>query len=176
MDCGANRGDITALFARTGATVYAFEPDPVAFRRLSQRFSSHQNVKCLQKAVWITNSFLSFYLHEAHDGCDLDVTVSSSLIREKRNVSEKQVLTVEAIDLLAFIRQLQKPVSIIKMDVEGAEIEIIDQLISEKLYNQVGLILVETHETKIPNQLEPLKRIKERISAQNIQNIRLNWV
>ncbi|MFM7443241.1 MAG: FkbM family methyltransferase, partial [Tabrizicola sp.] len=28
VDCGANRGDVTAVLAASGAVVHAFEPDP----------------------------------------------------------------------------------------------------------------------------------------------------
>jgi FkbM family methyltransferase len=176
LDCGANRGDITALFAKTGATVYAFEPDPVAFRLLSERFRSHQKVTCLQKAVWTENGFLQFYQHTDYNGHDIDVTVSSSLIRKKRNVSGKSRLTVETLNLLEFIKKLPGNISIIKMDIEGAEIEILEQLISQNIHEQVKLILVETHETKIPHQLAPLNHIKKRMASQNIQNIKLNWI
>src|SRR5215471_19231611 len=40
IDCGANIGDVTSLFARAGATVYAFEPNPLCFSILSRRFSA----------------------------------------------------------------------------------------------------------------------------------------
>ena len=38
LDCGANQGEIAALFAKTKAEVYAFEPDPIAYSLLSKRF------------------------------------------------------------------------------------------------------------------------------------------
>jgi hypothetical protein len=62
------------------------------------------------------------------------------------------------------------------MDIEGAEIEILQRLIAEKLYQRIELILVETHETKIPEQVEPLKAIKKTLQDQQIHNIKLNWI
>jgi hypothetical protein len=38
IDCGANVGDITSVFARTRATVYAFEPNPFCDAVLERRF------------------------------------------------------------------------------------------------------------------------------------------
>src|SRR4051794_32403355 len=55
VDCGANVGDVTSSFARTGATVYAFEPDPLCFSVLSKRFSLTPNVTCFHKGVMDRN-------------------------------------------------------------------------------------------------------------------------
>lgn len=51
IDCGANIGSVALRLAKTGATVFAFEPDPIAFdqlRTVSQRFA---NLTIYQKAV-----------------------------------------------------------------------------------------------------------------------------
>jgi 16S rRNA A1518/A1519 N6-dimethyltransferase RsmA/KsgA/DIM1 with predicted DNA glycosylase/AP lyase activity len=52
FDCGANVGDITAKFASTGATVHAFEPDPLAFASLEKKFKTRSNVILHNKGVW----------------------------------------------------------------------------------------------------------------------------
>ena len=176
LDCGANQGEIAALFAKTKAEVYAFEPDPIAYSLLSKRFEGVAKVHCLQKAVWIEPDQLDLYLHTSQDGKNADFTVSSSLIKEKKNVSDQHNISIEAIDLIDFIDKLGKKVSILKMDVEGAEIKILERIITEKAYHRIGLILVETHETKIPNQAGSLLKIIEAISKQKINNIKLNWI
>ena len=51
FDCGANVGDVTVQLAQSGAQVHAFEPDPVAFARLSDRFSEVDNVTLHNVAV-----------------------------------------------------------------------------------------------------------------------------
>ena len=176
IDCGANRGEISELFVRTGAEVYSFEPDPVAFQLLHSRFIDNQKVHCIQKAVWVKSDFINLYLHPEHSESSAGFTVSSSLIKEKKNVSEQHKVKIETIDLLAFIARQEKPISILKMDIEGAEIEILQRLINENLYKRIDLILVETHETKIKEQVEPLNAIKRTIADQDIQNIKLNWI
>jgi FkbM family methyltransferase len=84
MDCGANRGEIAELFAKTGAEIYAFEPDPLAFGLLKSRFSGNASVHCIQKAVWIEPGSINLYLHPDQDGNNADFTVSSSLVKEKK--------------------------------------------------------------------------------------------
>jgi FkbM family methyltransferase len=67
IDCGANIGNITALLCRSGATVYAFEPNPFAFKELQKRFLGNPNVHCFQKGVLDENGMTHLYLHELSD-------------------------------------------------------------------------------------------------------------
>src|SRR5437879_2510751 len=64
IDAGANVGDITAVMAATGATVYAFEPNPFAFKALRRRFASNPNVHCINKAVLDRAAKLPLYFHQ----------------------------------------------------------------------------------------------------------------
>ena len=45
IDCGANVGEVTSRFARTGAVVYAFEPNPICYSVLAHRFRAMPNVQ-----------------------------------------------------------------------------------------------------------------------------------
>jgi len=52
IDCGANVGYISKMLASTGATVIAFEPDPIAFEKLQQRCRFSKNITLIKKGVW----------------------------------------------------------------------------------------------------------------------------
>jgi FkbM family methyltransferase len=176
IDCGANVGDITNQFAKTGATVYSFEPDPAAFARLEKRFKDLPNVILHQKAVWIENTQIPFFFHEARSGNELELTVSSSVISNKSNVSNTNKVMVEAIDLVAFIDNLKAQVALIKIDVEGAEIEILKQILEKETYKKFDLAVVETHETKIPGHVEEVAKINAILKEKGVENIKLNWI
>src|SRR5688572_30520672 len=64
IDCGANVGKITTTLAETGATVYAFEPNPHAFQKLRENTARFKNVVCLQKAVSDAPGTVSLFMHE----------------------------------------------------------------------------------------------------------------
>ena len=66
IDCGANVGNYTNMFASTGAKVYAFEPDPNAFEVLKESTKSNFNIKIYQKAVGIKEEKLKLYFHWHH--------------------------------------------------------------------------------------------------------------
>ncbi len=177
IDCGANVGEITLIFARKNVKVYAFEPDPLAFEALKQRTSSFPNVTCYQKGIGTANRIAKMYFHEERvKQNDAAYTVSSSIIEQKINIDLENYLEIEIIDLTEFIKSLEEKVSIIKMDIEGAEIEVVEKLIKDGTYKDVDLILVETHETKIHGHDEKVKRLKNIIKSEKILNIRLNWI
>jgi len=177
IDCGANTGDISALFLARGARVIAFEPDPVAFNYLRDRFMGNKKIECINKAVSNRDGNGEFFFHQQRQAKGgKEFTVSSSLIREKINVNNRSGIEVDLIDLSSYIKGLDRDVDILKLDVEGSEIEILEKMISDKTYKRIGLILAETHETKIPGHKKEVSRIKSMILENNIQNIKLNWI
>lgn len=177
VDCGANRGDISALFADRGANVVAFEPDPLAYRYLSDRFNGVTNVRCIQKGVDANSGKGKLFFHsDRSQREDQAFTVSSSIVEEKSNIDKKNAVEIELIDLDDYIRQLDRDVDVLKMDVEGAEIAILEKMIANETYRKVGLMLVETHEKRIPSHREKVKELQNIINQKKIDNIKLNWI
>ncbi|WKN31864.1 FkbM family methyltransferase [Porifericola rhodea] len=176
LDCGANQGSISALFARTGAQIFAFEPDPLAFSVLEKKFLQYPMVECVQKAVWINEGTVTLYLHMSQEGKNVDFTVSSSIIKEKVNVCESNAVEVATINLLEFIRQSDTRISVLKMDIEGAEVELLNKIFDENLHQKIDLMLVETHENKIPAHVKPIQELKQRLQEERIENVKLNWI
>lgn len=176
LDCGANVGDITQKFAATGARVYAFEPDPVAFNQLKKRFAATTNVTLIQKGVWDKNTEISLYTHKDQNEAELAFTVSSSIVGNKVNIDQSRSHAIEVIDLTEFIEKLGHRVNLIKLDVEGAETEILKKILAKKTYRLFDVMYVETHETKIPGQQAELAEIKKELRNQGVENIKLNWI
>lgn len=178
LDCGANVGEISALFLARGADVIAFEPDPVAYEALLRKVGHHPNLTLHKKAVSDRPGTASFFFHkdrtEGQGGAEF--TVSSTLVAEKKNVDVNHSINVELVDLDAFIQGLDRKIDILKMDVEGAEIAILSKLIDRGTYREIGLMLVETHETKIPGHEGEVALLRSRIASLGIENIRLNWI
>ena len=177
IDCGANIGDITGLFLGRGAQVICFEPDPMAFSALLKRFGDNPRIRLINSAVSDQNGKASFYLHkDRRDGGGEEYTVSSSLLREKKNVDAQKGIVVQLTDLSEYVSALGRKVDVLKLDVEGAEISILKKMIREGTYAGIGLMLVETHETKIPGHDREVADIRELIREKGISNIGLNWV
>ncbi len=176
IDCGANVGVVTQAFADLRATVYSFEPNPYAFNRLRDRFQSVQNVTCFQKAVLDRTTVIRLYLHEHAQQDQVVWSTGSSIIEEKNNVDPKTFVDVEAIDLSQFVLDLKTSITLLKMDIEGAEYATLTKLINTGAYAKIEHIVVETHETKIPELRPAHGRLVELIAEKRIQNIDLSWI
>jgi FkbM family methyltransferase len=176
IDCGANVGDIAWQFAKRGATVYAFEPNPHAFERLSTRMEAFPKVTCINKGVWIEAATMNLYFHEQAGEDQVFWSFGSSIIREKNNISDRDFVEVELIDLTGFIDELDTEIDLLKIDIEGAEGPVLKKLIEKEQYERIGQIVVETHERKIAGQAEEMKAIRKMINERNITHITLGWL
>jgi len=170
-------GDISALFLDKKASVIAFEPDPVAFGMLQKRFVGNPKMEIINKAVSHQAGIAKLFFHnDQSQHQNSAFTVSSSIVEDKLNINTENAVEVETVDLDGFISTMDRKVDILKMDVEGAEIDILHRLIENETYRKVGLILVETHETKIPGHQQKVADLKNLLQEKNIQNIKLNWI
>lgn len=176
IDCGANVGNVTEKMANRGATVYAFEPNPYAYKVLKKRFQNNLNVHCINKAVWDRTDRLKLYLHEHSNTDQVKWSAGSSLSKEKSNVSSSQYVEVDVIDLVQFISELSEPIKLLKIDIEGLECDVLNALIDAGIAKNITSILVETHEMKIPSLIAPMQALKKKIQEQKLTNINLRWI
>jgi FkbM family methyltransferase len=176
IDCGANVGDITTRLSKTGVKVFAFEPNPHAFEKLQDRVKDFENVTCFDKGVWDRNAKMQLYFHREAEKNEEFWSFASSIFRTKGNVDPNHSVMVELVDLTEFIENLEKPVDLLKIDIEGAEYEVLEKFLSKDLQKKVKLTLVETHENKIAGLKEKTDRIRQMIREKGITNIKLTWL
>jgi FkbM family methyltransferase len=179
IDCGANIGDVTSLFARAGATVYAFEPNPLCFSILSRRFSGLRLVHCFNQGVMDRDCKMTLSTPNPHERWDaIETTIVSSFIQgamhtDKYTVQEAEI---ECIDIDRFIRSLNRRVRLLKLDIEGAEIAVINRLIDAGSIDLVDLIAAETHEHVITHLKDSTDALCRRIEHLGLESkIRLDW-
>lgn len=115
IDCGANIGLSVLYFKRRfpRARITAFEADPGIFRYLEQnlRENGAGDVELVNKAVWPSEMTVSF----SPDGADAG--------RVDANSSDAAALQVPAVRLRPWLEP--GPVDFLKVDIEGAEVEVI---------------------------------------------------
>lgn len=108
VDCGAFTGVAIHKFLKAGYAidrVIAFEPDPKNFAILSRRDFAAQQALCLPLGTWSSTTQLKF----ASDG---------SMASQLSQTGDVTIQCVAIDDVLG-----SEPVNLIKLDVEGAEIE-----------------------------------------------------
>lgn len=167
LDLGANVGVVTAAALKYGHDVIAFEPDPTALAQLRQRFDHNERVQIIPKAVGGSARTATFHHLPSN-------TVASSLTKSSENALGG-VFEVEVVDLVQFIRDLDRPVAAIKMDIEGAEAECLEAIIDAGLHRSIGGILAECHDIISNEMAQRLDAIRRRIRDERIENINLEW-
>lgn len=64
---------------------------------------------------------------------------------------------------------------LLKLDVEGAEFEILPALIKKGLYEKIDYIVVETHEYMFKDGAKKLEQIQNALAKKGVKNIFLDW-
>lgn len=172
IDCGANVGSYTQFLAKHGAEVFAFEPDPVAFACLERRFGASPGIHLSAAAVGTADGKEKLFMHEHYKDDPVHYSQGSSLVREKINVGTAY-REVEVIDLASFIKALSRPVAILKMDIEGAEVDVINHLLDSGLEGRIQAAFVEMHDHKIPSLRSRSDALRERLSGRSAWD--LDW-
>ncbi len=175
IDCGANVGLFTVPLAETGAEVHAFEPNPDAFQELERVTKGYANVTLHQGAVTAEPGPVDLYLHKRADDDPVFWSKSSSLLADKSNVREDQSVRVEGTQLSRFIQDLGRPVTLLKMDIEGAEVDVLNQLLDEGLHESIEHAFVEVHDRKVKRLAEPTQRLRERLQELGASHFHLDW-
>ena len=142
IDCGANVGEIVDFLLEAKLKVYAFEPNMYAFNILEKKFRDNPDVICIPKGV--TNSEKAgpakLYLHQEAVRDQVKYSTGCSTAVDKNNVDKDNFTVVEMVGISDFIKSLDKPVSMLKIDVEGTEADILNDLFNSGLiYEKEGL-------------------------------------
>lgn len=175
IDCGANVGDVTEHLCRSGATVYAFEPNPYAFASLQRRFSQRPNVHCLQQGVLDRNETRRLYFHEHSDQDEVHWSTGSSLLDYKGNVRKDKYVDTPVIDLSEFIKSLGARVTLLKIDVEGVEGAILRKLLTTGVIHSIAHVFVETHERKVPELQADTDELRLMLKKMKLTHVNLDW-
>mgnify|MGYP003111543900 FL=1 len=131
-----------------GAEVYMFEPIPDAYKFLKRKYSS--SAKIYNKAIWTENTTKIFNVALTTVG-SLPSKQQASNIMHKHdvdsNVESWKDVEVETIDFSEFLKNNFHPDDNIfmKMDIEGAEYPVLDQLIDTGAYKYLTAVNIEFH-------------------------------
>lgn len=175
IDIGANVGAFAKQFFRTECSIKCFEPNPACIPRL-QSVTRKNNVEVICAAASISDGNSSLYLHENHELDPIHWSQGSSLFKGKSNVNANNFTNVQTIDLARYISELNMPIRVLKIDIEGHEVELLPHLLETGCLSHVSYILVETHEKKNPSLLRPTENMKKLFRNAGFERISWDWI
>ena len=101
---------------------------------------------------------------------------SSSLIASKSNVTEEGAIEIRQIDFIDYLEHLNDDIGVIKIDIEGAEVDLLEALLDRPdIMKRIDYIFVETHETRIPGHELRVKSLQDRVQEMRQPRINLHW-
>lgn len=176
IDLGANLGMFTRYMAKYGRQVIAFEPDPWTVVALRSNVGDLSNVEVVQAAAGTTNRTVSLYRKMKFTENPQDASRSSSIVSDKLGLDCSAPIGVQEIDFIAYLKSLDKDVDVIKIDIEGAEVDLLEKLIASPVLNRIGHIFVETHEKRIPHLASQTALLKDKVAKIRKPTFNMDWI
>jgi len=171
LDLGANVGSISSLFLSMGFTVHAYEPDSRCIALLRRRFKWFGRGR-----IYIHHCAVSGEAGTVTLNYGSLTTESNSIINNKPGADGssggEEVLTQGILEVL----EQHGYVSLIKMDIEGAEYDVLEALLQLCHLDRFGVCLVEVHAKKIPGLMPRQLRLEEKIAELGLNSrVLLTW-
>jgi FkbM family methyltransferase len=169
LDVGANEGDFTALIISKSRNlrVLGFEPHPKTYSRLKLRFADKgQRVELLNCAVGNEMGEISLYDYDDHEGSE-----HASVFRDVIEGSRGGKATEHKVKLITLDSlELRGEVQLIKIDVEGFELPVLQgarKLINDK---QPKFVVIEFNEMNV-NSRTFMKDMTKELSGYRVARI-----
>lgn len=161
FDCGANHGEFSTWISENmDAIIHGFEPDP----RLFPALPALPNVYFHNFAVSGTGDPLILYLGETR--------CSSAYIPEK---AEQESISVKSVKLDTFCsEQSIDHIDLLKLDVEGAEINILENLSTEYL-GKIAQITIEFHDFIKKSNVHRIRNVIAKLRGCDFYCIRFTY-
>jgi len=139
IDCGANIGMSVLYFKKLypQSKIIAFEANPSAFKLLESNISDNKllDIELHNTALYDKETNISFFAG------DRQGSLVASIQKERGGQGE---MKVRAEKLSSYLKNLDS-VDLVKMDVEGAELNIVDDLIESQVINKPKEYIIEYH-------------------------------
>lgn len=174
FDFGANVGKFSRIMGTIGAEVHAFEPDPEICQVLRENLADLPNVIVHQQAVGVHAGQATLRRVGVFEDDRIGNSQSSSIVYADDRMQGGDTFQVEVVgfwDLLA----KHRPPKIIKMDIEGAELKILESIFAQKTLPELGQLFVETHENLDWNDWPQVLSFREQARDMQDTYINLYW-
>jgi FkbM family methyltransferase len=132
VDVGANEGDWTRVLAQGYNSVFAVEPNPALAGTLRE---VGDNVRVLPFGAWNEQADVQFTLYAS----DRNTSAKGFAGGRERREAGSAVWPCKALDAMG----IDAPIDFLKIDVEGAEVEVLNG--ATELLNHCRCVLVEVH-------------------------------
>lgn len=141
FDVGANIGETAWEMTQycPGAQIFCFEPVPSSYATLCERFRKMENVHCIQSALGSSRSTGEMHLYEDSVYNTFATSIQAPIKSRARGT---QKVEIDTIDKFCRDNRISK-IDVLKMDVQGWELEVLKGAEEMILANKVKHIFAE---------------------------------
>jgi FkbM family methyltransferase len=161
LDCGANLGMATFFFKSMfpDAHIHCFEPDPLTFGLLQHNVEANQLSQATlhNVALWNEDTEVPFFFDAQAPG--------SLLMSTNANRANGDRILVPARRLSSYI---EGDIDLLKLDVEGAELRVMEELAASGKILSIKQMIVEYHH-KIPGEPSNLSHLLQIFENQGFE-------
>ena len=181
IDLGANVGDVSARLLETGADVIGFDPEPWAIEQIRDRLGDHPNYTFHNAAVGTEDGKIRLFRASNFDNNEKKASVKSTTMSGGRMIAERSGdgVDVTQIDFIAFAKDViaqRGSITFLKMDIEGMELELLEKMDEENLFDSIRYTVVETHEHKFRELRPRFRAMRARFSERyKPSHVSLDW-
>jgi FkbM family methyltransferase len=151
LDIGANIGNHSLYFSKWYDGVFSFEPNPRTFKLLEMNASLVDNIKSFNFGMSDRSGHVTMLQSPENMG-------GSRIVTSADNTDNYIQIEVRALDLVA--SEIDMPIGLIKLDVEGHELAALSGARNTILNNQ-PIILFEQNAADFKNGLSPVIQLLE---------------
>lgn len=169
VDVGAYSGDTVEQFFNWGKVIgdpkdfkiYAFEPNPNIYDGIKLLAQQKDNVIFSDMAAWVFDGEIDFAVD------DSNTPLGSTLESSKTSIwDNNKHIKVKCFDFSEWIKQFEGDYVIVKMDIEGAEFEVLEKMLKDDTVKIIDKLMCEFHPNKVTNYTtddknDLIKRLKE---------------
>lgn len=137
---------------------------------------SLSNVEIVAAAAGTTSGTVKLFRHPEFSSNPDANSHSSSIIADKENISKDEYFDLPPVDVVELILGLDQQVGVLKVDIEGAEVELFETMFNRQdVMSRIHYIFAQTHEDRIPGHKPRVEQLKSLAQKMPKPKIDLNW-
>ena len=179
IDCGANLGQgferLKSVYDLSEYEIYMFDIIPTACKFLEQ---TYPHAKIINKGIWSRNETRDIKIENATLKGVSGVGYESNVLQDTYKISNSglhhswNVIKINCIDFSMFLSEFSVEDEIfVKMDIEGAEYEVMDRLIETGTLKYIKNLNIEWHPDSRNDKPKDIEYYNEEFRKHNIKLI-----
>ena len=158
----------------------SYDPDPYAFEQLSAAVKDRANVRLVNAAVGASSGTVRLMRAANFDDNMKGASVKSTIVDGGRTIDADNYVDVALLNFLEIIRaEIDKrgEIAFVKMDIEGAELDLLEAMDAADLIKGIRCLVVETHERKFADLRPRFRALRETFAAKYpARQVNLDWI